>query len=159
MKNETKLTLLIFILTSFIFLSACSDDSENNGPSDIEAASGIYILTELNVNPAQDVNEDGIASTNLLNEMPCISGNLVLKDDGTYVLTLTGVEVTSITGDLFFISCSPRTVSNSNWTINAGQITLFGNVTTTPYVLADNMLTRATGEDLPNLQNVVYQKQ
>lgn len=159
MKIEKRFTLLSIIFTAFIFLSACSEDPDEPGPNEIEAASGTYILREINVNPPQDVNDDGIASTNLLNELACISGNLVLRDDGNYALNLTGVEVTSITGGLFFITCSQPTVSNSNWNINGGQITLFGNVTTTPYVLLDNTLTRTVGEDLPNIQSVVYQKQ
>lgn len=159
MKINQKFTQLLFLVIALISMSACSDDEGNNGPSEIEAASGTYVLTELNVNPPQDVNEDGTASTNLLNEMPCISGNLVLRDDGAYVLNLTAVEVTSITGGLFFITCSQPITSNSNWNINGGQITLFGNFTTTPYVLNGSTLTRTVGEDLPNIQNVVYQKQ
>ncbi len=159
MKIEIRFALRFFFLLALIFLNACSDNTADDGPTEIEAASGNFVLTELNVNPPQDVNEDGTASTNLLNEMPCISGNLVLRDDGAYVLNLTAIEVTNITGGLFFITCSQPITSNSNWNINAGEITLFGNFTTTPYVLNGSTLTRTIGEDLPNIQSVVYQKQ
>lgn len=146
----------------FIFICliiSCSDDDSPAAESEVSKASGTYELIELNVNPPQDINEDGTASTNLLEELSCISGTLNLRSNGTYAFNLTGVQVTSITNGLFFIECGSARNSDSNWNIQNGLITLFADVTTTPYNLVDDTLTRTIAEDLPGIQSVVYQKQ
>ena len=150
--------LVVLFILNFTILSCSSD----NGPaveSEISKASGTYELIELNVNPPQDINEDGTASTNLLDELSCISGTLSLRSNGTYGFNLTGIEVTSITGGQFFIDCATARNSDSNWNIKNGLVTLFADVTTTPYMLVDDKLTRTVGEDLPGIQSVVYVKQ
>ena len=152
-----KAPLLIFFLT--FTLISCSSDDGPAAESEISKASGTYVLTELNVNPPQDINEDGTASTNLLDELPCISGTLSLRSNGTYGFNLTGITVTSITNGTFFIDCSESRNSDSNWNIQNGLVTLFGDVTTTPYMLVDDVLSRTIGEDLPGIQGVVYVKQ
>lgn len=148
-----------FFLFIFLIISCSSDDNDPSAESAISNASGTYELIELNVSPAQDINDDGVASTNLLDELSCISGTLSLRSNGTYGLNLTGVQVTSITNGLFFIECASERNSDSNWNIQNGLITLFADFTTTPYSLVDDTLTRTVGENLPGIQSVVYQKQ
>ncbi len=148
----------LFVFLTFIMIS-CSDDDGPAEESEISKASGTYVLTELNVNPAQDIDGDGTASTNLLNELPCISGTLSLRSNGTYGFNLTGIEVTAITNGQFFIDCAPARNSDSNWNIQNGLVTLFADVTTTPYSLVGDELSRTLGEDLPGIQSVVYVKQ
>lgn len=140
-------------------LISCSSDDGPPSESELSLASGTYVLTELNVNPAQDIDGDGTASTNLLNELSCIAGAINLRSNGTYSLNLTGIEVTSITNGQFFIDCGEARNSDSNWNIQNGLITLFADVTTTPYALVGDELTRTLGEDLPGIQSVVYVKQ
>lgn len=152
-----KSPIILFLL--FFSIVSCSSDDSPAGESEVSKASGTYVLTELNVNPPQDINEDGTASTNLLNELPCISGTLSLRSNGTYGFNLSGITVTSITNGTFFIDCSESRNSDSNWNIQNGLVTLFGDVTTTPYMLVDDVLSRTTGEDLPGIQSVVYIKQ
>lgn len=150
----------VFVLSTFcLILFSCSSDDDPAGESEVSKASGTYVLTELNVNPAQDINEDGTASTNLLDELACISGTLSLRSDGTYAFNLMGITVTSITNEQFFIDCSTSRNSASNWNIQNGLVTLFGDVTTTPYMLVGDVLSRTIGEDLPGIQSVVYVKQ
>ena len=147
--------ILCFILTTF----SCSKDDGPAPESEISKASGTYELIELNVNPPQDINDDGTASNNLMDELSCISGTLALRSNGTYGFNLTGIEVTSITNGQFFIECGTARNSDSNWNIQNGLVTLFADVTTTPYMLVEDRLTRTVGEDLPGIQSVVYLKQ
>ncbi len=150
---------IAFGLIMIVILALCCKKDDEPTESEVSKAAGTYQLTELNVSPPQDINEDGIASTNLLNELPCISGRLSLEADGSYTFDLTGIQVTTITGGQFFIDCAPPRNSSSNWSITGSQITLFADVTTTPYVFVDNTLTRTVGENLPGIQGVVYVKQ
>lgn len=156
-KKLFKASIVLFILMFSII--SCSSDDGPAAESEISKASGTYVLTELNVNPPQDINEDGTSSTNLLDELNCISGTLSLRSNGTYGFNLTGISVTSITNGEFFIDCSAARNSDSNWNIQNGLVTLFGDVTTTPYMLAEDVLSRTIGEDLPGIQSVVYVKQ
>ena len=149
--------MALFLLVFSIF--SCSSDDGPAEESEISKASGTYELIELNVNPPQDINADGTASTNLLDELDCISGTLSLRSNGTYGFNLTGIEVTSITNGQFFIDCAAERNSDSNWNIQNGLVTLFADVTTTPYMLVDDRLTRTIGESLPGIQSVVYLKQ
>lgn len=159
MKISKRLRNLSIIYLLVFLVSSCQNDDGATTNNEVTEASGTYELIELNVSPAQDINADGTASTNLLNELSCITGTIVLRSDGSYGLNLVGVEVTAITGGQFFIDCAPSINSSSNWNINAGQITLFADFTTTPYQLNGNTLTRAIGENLPGIQSVVYEKQ
>lgn len=156
--KELFISFLVILLLIFTIIS-CSKDNGPAPESEISKASGTYELVELNVNPPQDINEDGTASTNLLEELSCISGTLSLRSNGTYGFNLTGIEVTSITNGQFFIDCGQARNSDSNWNIQNGLVTLFADVTTTPYMLVDDRLTRTVGEDLPGIQSVVYVKQ
>ncbi len=152
-KNSLALLLFAFIIAS------CSSDDSPATESELSKASGTYELIELNVNPPQDINGDDTPSTNLLEELSCISGTLTLRSNGTYSFNLTGIEVTSITNGQFFIDCASVRNSDSNWNIQNGLVTLFADVTTTPYMLVDDQLTRTIGENLPGIQSVVYLKQ
>ncbi len=150
--------LVILLLLNFTLIS-CSNDNAPATASEISKASGVYELIELNVNPPQDINGDGTASSNLLDELSCSSGTLSLQSNGTYAFNLVGIEVTPITNGEFFIDCAAERNSNSSWNIQSGLVTLFADVTTTPYMLVDDRLTRTVGEDLPSIQSVVYLKQ
>lgn len=72
-KDDMPLLKYAILLGLCTMLTSCSKDdspSSNNVDADI---SGTYTLTGFNVSPAQDVNEDDTASTNLLDEMDCLS--------------------------------------------------------------------------------------
>ncbi len=147
----------VLLIVSALFIS-CSSDDGPSGPDPRDEAVGTYTLTALNVNPAQDVNEDGTASTNLLDEMICITGTLTLNADTSWNLNVIRINVTTITGGQFFIACGDADVSTGNWTISNGQVSLNGGFEPTIYTLSNNMLTRQIGEDLPGFQSAVFTK-
>jgi len=158
MKFKTYLKVPVVLLFTLLIVS-CSNDDGTAEESEISKASGTYSLIELNVNPPQDINEDGTASTNLMDELNCVSGTLSLRSNGTYGSNFTGIEVTSITNGQFFIDCATAVNSDSNWNIQNGLVTLFADVNTSPFMLVDDRLSRSNGEDLPGIQSIVYVKQ
>ncbi|MEM7381839.1 MAG: hypothetical protein AAF361_11665 [Bacteroidota bacterium] len=147
-------------LMSMAFFSCSSDDDTSEPGGNLSELVGNWELIELNVSPAQDVNEDGTASTNLTEELDCISGTLSFNSDNTWDLDLDGINVVSITGGLFDISCAAfRTSTSGTWQSSGSQVTLFSGGTTILYTLSGERLTNTIGEDLPNIQSEVYQKQ
>jgi len=143
-----------FLIFSLLFISCSSDD----GPSENEqdAVIGNYILSAVTINPAQDLNEDGTASTNLLDEITCITGTLIVNADSSWSLNIIRINVTTITGGLFFIDCGDADASSGTWTFSNNQLSLNGSFEPTVYSLSGDTLTRQIGDDLPGFQSVAF---
>ncbi|MFS4493811.1 hypothetical protein [Maribacter sp. 2308TA10-17] len=151
-----KPTLVLFI--SVILFVSCSSDDAPSQPNESAQVIGSYTLSAVNINQAQDVNEDGTASTNLLDEMNCITGTLAINTDNSWSLNVIRVNVTDITGGLFFIACGDSDSSKGTWTFSNNQLSLNGSFEPTIYVLNGDTLTRQIGEDLPSFQSFAYTK-
>ncbi len=149
--------IFLSILVVLITLSCSSDD---NAPETDDSALviGTYSLAAVNVNPAQDQNDDGTASTNLLDEMVCITGTLTVNTDRSWRLNVVRINVSSITGGQFFFSCGDPDNSSGTWTFNNNQLSLNGSFEPTIYLLNETTLTRQIGENLPGFQSVVFTK-
>ena len=122
----------ILSICSFILvLGGCSDDDGKVVSNDeMMMASGIYNLVELNINPAQDINNDGSTTSNVLTELPCATGTLNLRDDGNWIWTTLEMSVTSITGGTFHLSCTSDITSRSgSWNISNNQVNLYDGAT------------------------------
>jgi len=148
--------LLPFLIV--LFLVSCGKDDGPSENDDSEKFVGTYPLSAVNISPAQDPNEDGTASTNLLDEMVCINGTLTITADKQWRLNVTRINVTSITGELYFFSCGDNDNSNGTWTSSNNQISLNGSFEPTVYTLIENTLTRQIGENLPGFQSVSFTK-
>jgi hypothetical protein len=152
--------ILFLILGVF---TACS--SEDNGPEanpNLELARGTWQLQELQINPAQDINEDGQSTTNILEELTCLNGTLQLNMDYTWTFEGTDVIITTITGGLFKFFCSENLrTSTGIWDLNGNALRLaddLGNVTSFSLDANTLTLTNAIGNSLPGLQAEVYSK-
>ncbi|MBT8301591.1 MAG: hypothetical protein HKN53_00425 [Maribacter sp.] len=155
--NTTRYILLIF---SFILvIGACSNDDEGDSVDEIALASGNYALIELNINPPQDINNDGNTTSNVLTELPCVTGNLNLRSDGNWIWTLTETSVTSITGGAFFLSCtSDITTRSGSWTISGNQVTLYDGASNFNFTKDADQLTIIEGDDLPGFDSMVFER-
>lgn len=150
----------LFLLSAFCLIAfSCSSDDVSDGSNASDAALGTYTLTALNVSPAQDVNEDGTPSTNLLDEMACLTGTLTINADTSWNLNVIRINVTTITGGDFFIACGDAETNKGIWTFANGQLSLNGGSESTIYSLTNDTLTRQIGEDLPGFQSAVFTKQ
>ena len=155
----------VFLLFLSVLVLSCSDDdgggSEPNPNFDLVV--GTWDLTELTISPQQDINGDGSFTTNILEELPCVSARIVLRDDNTWSYTGVDVVITTITGGLFVFRCAddPRDLKG-NWEIQGSLVRLAddrGNLTEFTFDSSDNTLTNIIGEVLPGLQAEVYTKQ
>lgn len=150
-------SFIVLFVSSFLLL-ACSSDDGGDDTNQNDLVIGSYTLTAITINPPQDINEDGTASSNLLDELTCITGTLTVNADQSWSLDMVRLNVTSITGELFFIDCGDSVSSGGIWSFSNNQLSLTSSFESIIYGLNGNTLTRQIGEDLPSFQNMAFTK-
>lgn len=153
---------LILVISLLVF--SCSDDDGGTAPNpNFELVQGTWNLTELTISPAQDINDDGVSTTNILDELDCISARISLRPDNTWSFSGNDVVITTITGGLFKFFCSEENrTSGGNWDIQGNLVRLAdaaGNITQFTFDNEENTLTNVIGESLPGLQAEIYSKE
>ncbi len=150
-------------IVSLLLGAALASCSKDTGPADntqVNPAVGSWKLVELNINPPQDIDGDGNTTTNILSELSCVSGTLIIKEDQTWSSVFTGVNITTLTNGQYFISCTDASQTNSGtWQLQNNQVTLFRGTTSTFFMLNGIRLTNSVGEDLPGFRSEIYEKQ
>lgn len=146
-----------------VSLLACSDDDGGPAPNpNLDLVVGTWELAELRISPAQDIDDDGTTTNNVLDELACVEGTLQLRSDYTWSFSGTDVVITTITGGLFKFFCAeqPRS-SGGNWDLQGNTLRLAdstGNITLFAIDATAVTLTNSIGEVLPGLQAEVYTK-
>ena len=155
-----KIRIVLPLLVSLFFLISCSSDDNGGGEMEPSPAVGNWDLTALNINPPQDINNDGNTTGNILDELPCATGSITINEDGTWSSTLENLSITTITGGLFIIRCSGTTTQSTGaWLLQGNQLTLFRDFSSVLFTLDGDTLTNNSGEDLPGFQSEVYERQ
>ena len=147
-----------FFAIALLLFSCSSDDDETSIVTAPSLAIGTWKLTAVNINIPQDVNEDGTASTNLVDELPCLTGLLTIDSDNKWSATITDLVVSQITGDLYIINCGSSRSFSGNWS-NTGDTLSLNSSVFQEFTLSDDTLTEDKGENLPGFLNFVYTKQ
>ncbi|TDT47512.1 hypothetical protein CLV90_1588 [Maribacter spongiicola] len=147
-----------FITCLVLFFTSCSSDDSEPTTDDSALVIGTYMLTEINVNVAQDVNEDGTASNNILDELDCLNGILEIYADGTWDLDLVALDITSVTGDFYAIRCGRTNNSSGKWTFKSSVLSLNAS-NFSDMVLNSAILTESVNEELPGVLNRKFTKQ
>tara|TARA_R110000787_G_scaffold27449_1_gene75988 strand:+ start:36 stop:443 length:408 start_codon:yes stop_codon:yes gene_type:complete len=119
---------------------------------------GTYNLTEVNVSVAQDLNEDGVSSINMLDELSCLTGSFTVNADGTWNMDLIELNITSITGNLYDIRCGRSINYAGKWTILNNVLNL-NNSEFSTMIFNSSTLTESINEDLPGILNRKFLKQ
>ncbi|MDM9630924.1 hypothetical protein [Robiginitalea aurantiaca] len=153
------------ILLISISLFGCSDDdggSTTNPNRDLVV--GTWNLSELTISPAQDINQDGSTTTNVLSEIDCtITGRITINQNNTWTFSGNDLIVTTITGGLFIFQCSENSRNEGgNWDIEGNVLRLAdgtGAITLFSFSSTQETLTNIIGENLPGLQAEIYSKQ
>ncbi len=149
------------IFTAIILLLSCSSD-DGDEPAETSGFElvGTWQLTQINVNEPIDVNNDQIASVNLLDEVPCLEDTLILGQDFKWTSTaVTPAVITAITGNLYNVSCSEVTTTSGNWGFSPGVLGLTGNsIRTLSY--DGTILTETLESNLPGvvIVSLVYER-
>ncbi|WP_026450923.1 lipocalin family protein [Aequorivita capsosiphonis] len=110
---------LMSVLLIAIFFSACSSDDTNSGTTLV----GSWKLVELNAAIPLDLNNDGTANRNVIEEIPCIKGNATFTADGNYLSTLCKVDEEEVDGTIVF-NCNGDIVGSRTYELNGNQLTL-----------------------------------
>ncbi len=147
-----------FFIILMVLFSCSSDDGGTPVVPESFLAIGAWDLTAVNINLAQDVNEDGTSSTNLIDELPCLSGLLTINSNNTWTARITDVSVTPVTGELYIIDCGNTLSFSGNWS-NTGNTLSLNSSDFQDFTLSGDTLTENRGENLPGFLNFVYTKQ
>ncbi len=154
-----KIRIVLPLLLLLLYWS-CSSDDNGGGEQEPSPAVGTWQLVELNINPPQDIDMDGNPTGNILAELPCAAGTIVIDEDGSWSSTIENLSITTITGGLFIINCSGTSSDSSgSWLLQGNQLTLFRGFSSVLFTLDGDTLTNASNEDLPGFQSEVYQRQ
>ena len=74
-----KLLLYLCFASVLVFFTSCSSDDVQD--SNNNAIIGVWKLTAWNVDEGFDINQDGVVSNNLLNEIDCTRNETLFFDD------------------------------------------------------------------------------
>ncbi|HDZ05560.1 hypothetical protein LCGC14_0067360 [marine sediment metagenome] len=147
-----------FFISLVMLLSSCSSDVSDDAVDNNALVIGTYNLTEININVAQDVNEDGVSSNNMLDELECLSGTLVINVDNTWTLDLVDLDITNVTSDFYAIRCGRTNSFTGKWSFQGSSLNLnsteFGDM-----ALNNSVLTEGISENLPGVLNRKFTKQ
>ena len=160
MKIPFKFFSYLLVLTLIV---SCNND--DNGDGDETAAPalnldviGIWDLVAINVSAPQDIDLDGTPSSNLLDEMPCISGTLLIDADFTWTFEQSEVEIIGITGGLFSALCSGTDSASGTWSADDTEVTFQGSSLIESFGIVGETLVNDVDEDLPGVQSFVYER-
>jgi hypothetical protein len=122
---------------------AGQDDDSNVNSNALSNVTGEYDLSSYLVGEAQDLNNDGESSTNLVSETTCYGQSTIdLNSDGTYEQTWSYASITNLGTQL---SCETETTTGW-WTRQGDSIILNrlsgGNVVGSSFSVGSNSLTQ-----------------
>ena len=157
MKNFKFLFVLLICST---YITGCSSDDSDGDTMDNTAVLGTYTLTEVNISIPQDPNEDGTSSTNMVEELPCLTGELTVSADGTWNMTLVELSISTVTGDFYAVRCADDTAKDysGRFSFQNNQLTLDALQFST-FSLNGDILTENINEELPGILNRKFEKQ
>lgn len=107
------------VLIIAIVLTACSSNDDSKSEASIV---GSWKLVELNAALPIDLNNDGTAERNIMDEIPCFEGNASFTASGNYFLTLSNVEPEEVNGEFVF-GCNGSTVNSGTYSLDGDQFT------------------------------------
>lgn len=125
MKNIKSVVKVLIVLLSFLTISC------ENEPVDpllsLEASSGItgtYLMTAFNSSIPTDLNGDGLASTNQMNETVCFNGSFItINANNTFIADGKGMDI-NIEGTVPTIECIDDGNFSGTWILIGNQLTL-----------------------------------
>jgi len=136
----------LFLIAIAIALFSCTfDDSEDVISQETTASSliGTWDLTSFRFSEPVDINADGDASEEFLDELPCFNSVLIFNEDGTFSAMATDIEFT-VGMDGTTLDCLESTTSTTGtWSLDGLTLVTVsdGDTTETPLNLDGDILT------------------
>ncbi len=141
--NLMKKNFFTLLLAAVLISSCSSDEGESDGSSIV----GTWDAIEFNMGEAVDLNDDGTASDNLLDELDCFASTATFTAEGGYSTATTGIYFEA-TEDSFFITCDGVETTSGTYTLDGNTLVTIGEegeVESTATVTTDRLV--VTGED------------
>ncbi|MFD2564058.1 lipocalin family protein [Aquimarina rubra] len=123
MKNIFFLFLISFAL---VFTSCSNDDDGGDVNPDTVSLVGTWELTSASGALPLDLDMNGTASSNLLDELPCFEDTIIVNDDNTYDQTASELDVNVEIGvpPVVTASCTGVTLTETGtWNLDQDQLT------------------------------------
>ncbi len=134
---------LLSLLAIALILGACSNDDDGGGDNTATLV-GSWTLTSYLLDQPVDVNLDGTASNDFLEELPCYTSTATFSSDGSFSSSTSeiDVEIDIINGTTEVICIDPVSLTGT-WELNGDQlsITAEGETDTQQVDLNGNTLT------------------
>jgi len=109
----------MYLLVLTLFIAGCSSDDDNGSENNLI---GAWILTKVNLPLPLDLNEDGIASTNVLSEFPCFQGSLSFQANGQYAQNLSTLMEIEVDGETVIV-CGNPIITTGTYELNGDELT------------------------------------
>ena len=145
--------ILFLLLLMNLSCSSSDDDAEENN---VSYYVGTWEITEMEMSVAQDMNNDGVFSANLLDELDCFQPQvIILKEDNSLDSFSTELRLVSLTETTVVYDCDGFTTGSGTWSEVEGGIKI-GLFT---YPRIGDQLILNYGSDIPGFVKIVYTKQ
>ncbi len=120
-------SIVKFLVLSIALVTASCDNEPIDPAIDISASSsvtGTYYMTAFNSSIPTDLNEDGSASTNQMNETNCFNGSFItLNSNNTFVANSKGIDINT-TGATSIIECFDEGNFTGTWALSGNQLSI-----------------------------------
>ncbi|MBW1294696.1 lipocalin family protein [Aquimarina litoralis] len=120
-----KTNFFLFAICFVFIFTSCSNDDDGGG-SDMVSLVGTWELTSATGALPVDLDMDGNASTNLLEELSCFEDTIVVNDDSTYTQDVTEITVDVEPGipPVITADCTGNTLMETGaWSLDGDQLT------------------------------------
>ncbi|WP_222984195.1 hypothetical protein [Flagellimonas meishanensis] len=154
MKNLVKAFPMLSIL--LLIVSCGSDDGGSSGPTINFEVIGIWDLVEVNISAPQDIDLDGTPSSNLIEEVDCLTGTLLIDADFSWSFEQSGLNITPITNGDFFAQCSGTISSTGTWLADENEVRFQGGGELQSLSIVGETLVSNLDEDLPGVRSFIY---
>jgi hypothetical protein len=134
LKNKMRKLLIASLITIvLLFLTSCTSDDDNSSSND--TLSGTWKLTAFNSSTAYDLNNDGNASVNLLDELDCLenetlvfgSNNTVVSNNTSFIDLEIGLVVGTTDQFTLVVDCEEDVYSFSLTYTRNGNTIIFND--------------------------------
>lgn len=125
MKTIRSILTLLVLTLSFTIISCDNEPIDpvlSGGGSGGSGVVGTYFMTAFNSSIPTDLNGDGIASVNQMNETNCFNGSFItLNSDNTFVADSKGLDI-NIDGTTSTIECFDDGNFTGTWALVGNQL-------------------------------------
>ncbi|MQP53194.1 MULTISPECIES: lipocalin family protein [unclassified Flavobacterium] len=120
-------SILSLLVLSIAFVTISCDNEPIDPAIDISSSSsitGTYYMTAFNSSIPTDLNGDGSASTNQMNETNCFNGSFItLNSNNTFVADSKGIDINT-NGTTSTIECFDEGNFTGTWALSGNQLSI-----------------------------------